>query len=66
MTISDWKEILAKYPDNMPVEIITFNGIEEDSTWVCPKILEIVKVSTSEHRSPDKKITYKVLNILVE
>lgn len=65
MTIKDWKDLLEKYPDEMPVEIITFRGTDERSSWTPPEVVDIEDVSTTERLSPDEKSKYKLLQILV-
>lgn len=65
MTIRAWKEMLADYPDDMPVCVHTFRGVSEEDAWAPPADVEVEDVSTSERLSPDEKSKYKVLDILV-
>lgn len=66
MTIKDWKDLLEEYPDEMPVEIITFRGTDEIDSWgPVPEVVDVEDVSTIERLSPDEKSKYKLLQILV-
>lgn len=65
MTVRDWKEMLANYPDEMPVCIHTFRGVPEEDSWAPPADVEVEDVSMSECLTPDEKRKYKVLDVLV-
>ena len=65
MTVRDIKELVANYPDNMPVCFLTFRGVESDG-WLPPDDLEIEDVSVEVKNCIKKEDgTYKVLNILL-
>ena len=59
MTVKELKEALEQYPDNMPIEIITFHRQEEDEP---PASLDIEDISGSEI---DFEGRTKILQILV-
>ena len=66
MTVKDWKQMLANYPDEMPVCIHTFRGVPEEDAWAPPADVEVKSVSTSERLSPDEKRKFKILDVLVD
>ena len=65
MTVRDWKEMLANYPDDMPVCIHTFRGVPEEDVWAPPADVEVEDVSTSECLTPDEKRKFQVLDVLI-
>ena len=63
MTVKELKEALEQYPDNMPIEIITFHRHEGDEP---PASLDIEDISGSEIDFERRiKRQTKILQILV-
>ena len=62
MTVRDIKELVADYPDDMPVRFLTFKGTEG---WEPATEIDVEDVSLSQSTSISNGTTFQILDILV-